>query len=78
MFYLNQRASPLSDQTNRVPSQVLYNHLNKQEATSVMSLSTKPSIKQQLESISVVNFYSIIGLNDEEVKAYLNTPPIGK
>ena len=76
IFYVTQRVSPLNDQTNRVPSQTVYAHLNKQEPP-VMSLATKPSIKQQLESISVNSFYPLIGLNDDEIKVYLNTPPAG-
>ena len=77
MFYLNQRLSPLTDQTNRVPSQNICNHLNKQEAMPLMNMTTKPFVKQQLDSICVNKFYPVIGLNDEESKAYLNTPPVG-
>ena len=73
---MKQRTSPLADQYNRVPSQTVYAHLNKQEGPQ-LSLATKPTIKQQLEQINVVNFYPLISMSEEETKTYLNTIPTG-
>ena len=70
----------MTDQTNRVPTMLDFNHLNKQEAAPglLTGLNPKKTIKQQLESINVVNFYPLVGLSDDEIKNYLDLPPIGK
>jgi nuclear pore complex protein Nup54 len=41
------------------------------------SLSTKQTIKQQLEQIGVTSFYPLMGLSDEQIKGYLDKPPAG-
>ena len=68
-------------QAKRVLSTLVFNHLNKQEMggpSSVMgSLKTTPTIKQQLEQISVLSFYPLIGFSDEQLKSYLDSVPAG-
>ena len=70
----------MTEQTNRVPTMLVFNHLNKQEAAPglLTGLNPKKTIKQQLESINVVNFYPLVGLSDDEIKNYLDLPPVGK
>ena len=70
----------MTEQTNRVPTMLVFNHLNEQEAAPglLTGLNPKKTIKQQLESINVVNFYPLVGLSDDEIKNYLDLPPVGK
>ena len=58
---------------------MVFNHLNKQEAPpSIMgSLNTNTSVKKQLENLNVTNCYPLIGLSEEQIKKYLDTPPSG-
>lgn len=78
VFYINERVSPQSDQTRRVLSTLVYAHLSKPEPPSAIStLKTTLTVKQQLEQISVVNFYPLIGFTEEQIKSYLETPPAG-
>lgn len=71
--------SQLTDQTNRVASMMVYNHLNKQEVANnvLMGLKTTPSIKQQLEQMNVLNVFPLVGLTEEQLKSYLDTLPSG-
>ena len=78
---------------SRVPAMQVFQHLNKQEgpvttsgfnlggglgtSNAANSLSTKQTVKQQLEQIGVANFYPLVGLNDEQIKSYLDKPPAG-
>jgi nuclear pore complex protein Nup54 len=79
IFYITKRTSALNEQGERVPAMMVFEHLNKQEPPSgMMSLKTTPSVRQQLEQLNVVHFYPLVGLNDDQVKAYLETPPSGK
>lgn len=80
VFYVKQRVSQATEQTTRVQSMLVFNHLNKQEAPAsslLGGLKTNLTIKQQLEQINVVNMYPLVGLTDEEVKKYLDNPPAG-
>lgn len=79
IFYITKRTSALNEQGERVPAMMVFEHLNKQEPpSSMLSLKTTPSVRQQLEQLNVVHFYPLVGLNDDQVKAYLETPPNGK
>jgi nuclear pore complex protein Nup54 len=50
--------------------------MNKQEAPSMLSsLQTNTSIKKQLEQINVISLYPLVGLNDDQIKQYLDMPP---
>lgn len=77
VFYVKQRVSQMSEQFNRVPSLKVFEHLNKQDAPSLGGLRTTQTIKQQLEQLGVVNMYPLVGLTDEEIKNYLENPPVG-
>lgn len=79
VFYVNQRVSQLTDQTNRIASSMVYQHLTKQEApTGLLSgLKTTLSTKQQLDQMGVLRVYPLVGMSDEEVKTYLETVPSG-
>ena len=73
---------PNTEQRNRVPSMLVFNHLNKQEAASggapfLGQLKTTATIKQQLDQLNVLNCYPLVGLTDEQMKKYLDTPPLG-
>ncbi len=82
--------SPVNESLkSRVPALQVFQHLNKQEGpastsgggafslATASSLNTKQTIKQQLEQISVSNFYPLIGLTEEQIKKYLDKPPAG-
>ena len=51
---------------------LVYNHLNKVEQAT--TLRTTPTVKQMLEQLSVVNFYPLIGMTDDQIKTYLDNP----
>ena len=81
VFYVEQRV-PNTEQRNRVPSMLVFNHLNKQEAASggapfLGQLKTTATVKQQLDQLNVLNCYPLVGLTDEQMKKYLDTPPLG-
>ena len=44
-------------------------------SSAANSLSTKQTIKQQLEQIGVSSFYPLVGLSEEQIKSYLDKPP---
>lgn len=83
IFYVEQRVNQMTDEKNIVPSQTVFQHLSKADAPAVSTgmfntLKTATNTtKQQLESIGVVNMYPLVGLSDEQVKKYLDTPPVG-
>ncbi|RNA40897.1 nucleoporin p54 isoform X2 [Brachionus plicatilis] len=77
IFYVKQRVSQMSEQFNRIPALKVFEHLNKQEAPTLGGLRTSQTIKQQLEQLNVVNMYPLVGLSDEEIKNYLENPPVG-
>lgn len=84
VFYVQQRVNPMTEEKQRVSSMLVFNHLNKQEAAPgqggsafLSSLKTTSSIKQQLDQIQVVKIYPLVGLSDEQIKKYLDTPPLG-
>ncbi|CAF1162204.1 unnamed protein product, partial [Brachionus calyciflorus] len=60
VFYVKQRISQMNEQFNRVPSLQVFNHLNKQENQTgafMGGLTTKQTIKQQLEQLGVTNMF---------------------
>ncbi len=78
MFYVSQKTNQLAEQTTRIPSLTVFAHLNKQEAPkTLLGLNTQPSVKQQLDQLSVENVYPLVGLSEEQIKSYLDTPPVG-
>ncbi len=84
VFYVEQKQSTLTQETKRVSSVLVFNHLNKQEAGQTtgsllggLGANRAPTIKQQLEQINVTNFYPMVGLSDEQIKNYLDNPPPG-
>ena len=76
-FYVIERAQ--TGQTRRIPSLDVYNFLNKQEApaSTIATLGTKVTIKDQLNQINVLSVYPLVQLNEEQIKEYLDKPPIG-
>ncbi len=84
VFYVEQKLSNLTQETKRISSVMVFNHLNKQETGQTtgsllggLGASRPPTIKQQLEQINVTNFYPMVGLSDEQIKNYLDNPPTG-
>ena len=79
VFYITQKLNQLSDQTTRVPSLSIDAHLRKTDPAGgiLSSLKTTPSVKQQLDQLSVENFYPLVGLSEDQIKTYLETPPTG-
>ncbi len=77
MFYITQKTNQLAEPTTRIPSLTVFAHLNKQEAPKglLSGLSTQPSVKQQLDQLSIENVYPLVGLSEEQIKNYLDTPP---
>lgn len=76
IFYIIEK-SP-SGQTRRIPSYDVFNYLNKQDPSpSLTTLKTTTSIKTQLESIGIISVYPLVTFNEEQIKQYLDTPPVG-
>lgn len=74
IFYVEQRVNQMTEEKNIVPSQTVFQHLNKADAPAASSslfnsLKTATNTtKQQLESIGVVNMYPLVGLSDDQIK----------
>lgn len=80
MFYVTQKNAQQPDQVQRIPSLTVFTHLNKQEAPAgglLSSMRTTPTIKQQLEQLSVENVFPLVGLSEEQIKGYLEATPAG-
>lgn len=80
VFYVEQRLNPMNEEKQRVASTLVSTHLNKQEqATASFSLTTSAtkSTKQQLEAIGVQSCCPLVGLTEDQIKKYLDTPPLG-
>lgn len=81
IIYVEQKQSMISQETKRISCMLLFNHLNKQENQQtgglLGSVNRQPTIKQQLEQINVVNLYPLLGFTDDQIKNYLENPPLG-
>lgn len=83
VFYVEQRLNPMTEEKQRVASTLVSAHLNKQEQApstgsfNLSSLKTTTSTKQHLDSIGVQSCCPLVGLTEEQIKKYLDTPPLG-
>ena len=54
--------------------------MKKPEAASgsaFLTLKTTTSSKQLLEAAGVIDLYALVGLTEDQIKKYLDTPPVG-
>lgn len=80
VFYVEQRVNPMTEEKTRVASTLVTAHLKKPEAASgsaFLTLKTTTSSKQLLEAAGVIDLYALVGLTEDQIKKYLDTPPIG-